>query len=67
MGLGSQVDSAVELECNTRCRESESSKKTNFVGTIGVFGMTCILGDAIGDAGSGNVSWGILGGVAGVT
>ncbi len=52
---------------NTCCREREFSKKSNHVGTIGVVGMACTLGDVTGDAGSGNVSGGTLGGVAGVT
>ncbi len=37
---------------DTRCGERESSKKSNCVGTIGVVGMACTLGDVTGDAGS---------------
>ncbi len=48
-------------------RERESSKKSNPVGTIGVVGMACTLGDVTGDVGSVSVSGGTLGGVAGVT
>jgi hypothetical protein len=49
------------------CRERESSKKSYCVGTTGVVGMSCTLGDVAGDAGSGSVSGGTLGGAAGVT
>ena len=52
---------------NTHCGEKESSKKSNRVGTTGVVGMSCTLGDMTGDAGSGSVSGGTLGGAAGVT
>ena len=52
---------------DTSCRERESSKKSNCVGTTGVVGMSCTLGDVAGDAGSGSVSGGTLGGAAGVT
>ncbi len=52
---------------NTRCGERESSKKSNCVGTTGVLGMSCILGDVAGVAGLGSVSGGTLGGAAGVT
>ncbi len=52
---------------NTRCGEKESSKKPNCVGTTGVVWMSCTLGDVAGDAGSGSVSRGTLGGAAGVT
>jgi hypothetical protein len=52
---------------NTCCGKRESSKKSNCVGTIGVVGMACTLGDVTGDAGAGSVSGGTLGGVAGVT
>jgi hypothetical protein len=52
---------------NTPCRERESSKKSNCVGTTGLVGMSCTLGDLAGDADSGSVSRGTLGGAAGVT
>jgi hypothetical protein len=52
---------------DTSCRERESSKKSNCVGTTGVVGMSCTLGDVAGDAGSGSVSRGNLGGAPGVT
>ncbi len=52
---------------NTRCRERESSKKFNHIGTTGVLGMSCTLGDVAGVASSGSVSRGTLGGAAGVT
>jgi hypothetical protein len=52
---------------NTHCEERESSKKSNHVGTTGVVGMLCTLGDVAGDAGSGSVSGGTFGGAAGVT
>ncbi len=52
---------------NTCCGERESSKKFNCVGTTGVLGMSCTLGDVAGVAGLGNVSRGTLGGAAGVT
>ncbi len=52
---------------NTCCGERESSKKSNRVGTTDVVGMSCTLGDVAGDAGSGSVSRGTLGGAAGVT
>jgi hypothetical protein len=51
---------------NICCRERESSKKSNRVSTIGEVGMACTLGDVTGNAGSGSVSGGTLGGVAGV-
>ncbi len=51
---------------NTHCRERESSKKSNCVGTTGVVG-SCTLGDVTGDACSGSVSGGTLGGAAEVT
>jgi hypothetical protein len=52
---------------DTCCRERESSKKFNRVGTTGVLEMSCSLGDVAGVAGSGSVSEGTLGGAAGVT
>ncbi len=52
---------------NTHCGERESSKKSNCVGAAGVVGMSCTLGDVTGDAGSGSISGGTLGGAAGVT
>jgi hypothetical protein len=52
---------------NTCCGERESSKKSNCVGTTGVVGMVCTLGDVTGDTGSGSVSGGTFGGAAGVT
>jgi hypothetical protein len=52
---------------DTCCRERESSKKFNPVGTTGVLGMSCTLGDVAGVAGSGSVSRATLGGAAGVT
>ncbi len=52
---------------NTHCGARESSKKSNCVGTTGVVVMSCTLGDVAGDAGSGSVSRGTLGGAAGVT
>jgi hypothetical protein len=52
---------------NTCCRERESFKKFNHVGTTSVLGMSCTLGDMAGVAGSGSVSEGTLGGAAGVT
>ncbi len=52
---------------NTCCKERESSKKFNCVGTTGVLRMSCTLGDVAGVAGLGSVSRGTLGGAAGVT
>jgi len=52
---------------NTCCGEREFFKKFNCVGTTGVLGMSCTLGDVAGVAGSGSVSGGTLGGAAGVT
>ncbi len=52
---------------NTCCGETESSKKSNRVGTTGVLGMSCTLEDVAGIAGLGSISRGTLGGAAGVT
>ncbi len=52
---------------NTHCAERGSSKKSKRVGTTGVVGMSCTLGDVTGDAGSESVSGGTLGGAVGVT
>ncbi len=68
MGLRLLVGSAMGFfHGNTCCRERESSKKFNCVGTTGVLGMSCTLGDVAGVADSGSVSGGTLGGAAGVT
>ncbi len=68
MGLGPLVGFCCGLCCgDTCCGERESSKKSNPVGTTGVVGMLCTLGDVTGDAGSGNEYGGTLGSAAGVT
>ncbi len=68
MGLGTLMGFGCGLCCgDTCCKERESSKKSNCAGTTGVVGMSCTLEDVAGDAGSGSVSRGTLGGAAGVT
>ncbi len=52
---------------DTCCRERESSKKLNCVGTTGALGMSCTLGDVAGVTGLGSVSRGTLGGATEVT
>ncbi len=68
MGLKLLVGLTVSFAVATLVAGKENlQKKINCIGTTGVLGMSCTLGDVTGVAGLGSVSGSTLGGAAGVT